>query len=108
MVSSEQDYWGEEVEVETSDGKKITQETFLLRVYPEPLNGYDAYMDIKFTHPKPDFKKVYSSRLGITWEVVAGPAESLINGPFRGGDAPGTGNPPAWVFGLKKILPKAN
>ncbi|WP_392476991.1 hypothetical protein [Nostoc sp. C110] len=106
MVSSnhhpgEQDYWNEKVEVETSNGQRITQVTLLLRVYPETFNGYDAYMDIPLTQEKPDFKKVYSSKLGIIWEVVGSPLESSINGSFRGNDT--KNNPPAWIFGLKKI-----
>lgn len=97
----EQDYWNEKVEVETSNGQTIPQDTLLLRVYPETFNGYDAYMDIPLTQKPPEFKKVYSSRLGITWEVVGNPSKSLIDGSFRGDDT--RNNPPAWIFGLRKI-----
>jgi hypothetical protein len=96
----EQDYPDEKVQVETSNGQIVTQETFLLRVYPETFNGYDAYMDIPLTEKKPNFKKVYSSRLDMTWEVARGPSKSPIRGNFRGDDT--TNNPFAWVFGLKK------
>lgn len=97
----EQNYWGEPVEVETSNGQTIHQKTFLLRVYPETFNSWDAYMDIPHTPDKPDFKKVHSSRLNITWEVIGGPSESPINGIFRGDNT--TNNPRAWVFGLRKL-----
>ncbi|PSM49300.1 hypothetical protein C7Y66_09820 [Chroococcidiopsis sp. CCALA 051] len=97
----EQDYWCEQVEVETSDGQTTSQETYLLRVYPEAFNGCDAYMDIPKTQEKPEFKKVHASRLGITWEVIDDPSESPINGIFRGDYT--MNNPPAWIFGLRKL-----
>lgn len=100
----EQDYWYEEVEVTTPNGNVSTQETFLLRVYPEPFNTYDAYMDIPKTNEIPNFQKVHSPRLGITWEVIAGPSESPIDGNFRGDET--HNNPRAWMFVLKKLEPE--
>jgi len=98
----EENYPFEKVEVETSNGQTFTQETYLLRVYPETFNSYDAYMDIPLTLEKPpEFKKVYSPRLNITWEVVSKPSESLASGSFRGDYT--QDNPPAWIFGLRKI-----
>ena len=61
-------------------------------------NEYDAYMDIPKYCPS-DIKKIRSSRLGKTWEVVAGPIESIPMGYFRGDY--GNNNPPAWIFGLR-------
>ena len=98
--SQEKDYWAEQVEVETNDGKIMIQDTYLLRVYPETFNGYDAYMDMPKTSEKPNFKKVKFSKLGITWEVVGSPSESPVQGSFRGDYT--HGNPPAWCFGLRK------
>jgi hypothetical protein len=46
-----------------------------------------------------NIKKIRSSRLGKTWEVVAGPIESMPMGYFRGDY--GNNNPPAWIFGLR-------
>jgi hypothetical protein len=94
----EQDYWNEEVEVETTTSQRLFLQTYLLRVYPETFNSYDAYMDIPLSN-NPNLKKVHSSRLGKTWEVITGPTESLINGYFRGDNT--ENNPPAWVFGLR-------
>jgi hypothetical protein len=92
------DYPNETVEVETSDGQKVTIQTYLLRVYPETFNTYNAYMDIP-SREITDIKKVISSRLGKTWEVIAGPIESPIRGYFRGDYT--ENNPPAWIFGLR-------
>ncbi|BAZ49287.1 valyl-tRNA synthetase [Nostoc sp. NIES-4103] len=99
----EQDYPNQTVEVETSNGQRISQETYLIRVYPEPFNGLDAYMDIPLSQEKPDFKTVHFSNLDITWEVVTEPSQSPINGWFRGDNT--KKNPPAWVMGLRKISP---
>jgi hypothetical protein len=96
----EQDYWDEIVEVETSQGQKLPISTYLLRVYPHTFNGYDAYMDIPISYNM-SIKKVRASRLGKTWEVIAGPAESPISGYFRGDYT--ENNPPAWIFGLRLI-----
>ena len=94
----EENYWNETVEAETSQGEKLNIEAYLLRVYPTTFNEYDAYMDIPKYSPS-DIKQIRSSRLGKTWEVVAGPIESLINGYFRGDYS--NNNPPAWIFGLR-------
>jgi hypothetical protein len=94
----EQDYWQEEIEIETSIGQPQTIRTNLLRVYPESFNSYDAYMDIPMSI-NPDIQKVISPRLGKTWEVITGPTESRIRGYFRGDYT--DNNPPAWVFGLR-------
>jgi hypothetical protein len=96
----EQDYWNEEIEVENSAGQKQLLQTYLLRLYPENFNGYDAYLDIPMAH-NPDIKKVSSSRFNKRWEVVTGPTESSIRGYFRGDYT--ENNPPAWVFGLRLI-----
>ncbi|HAG82121.1 MAG TPA: hypothetical protein DCL61_13380 [Cyanobacteria bacterium UBA12227] len=96
----EQDYWNEDVEVEVSTGQRLLVQTYLLRIYPETFNSYDAYMDIPIVN-NPHIKKVHSSRLGKTWEVISGPTESLIRGYFRGDYR--ENNPPAWIFGLKVI-----
>ena len=94
----EENYWNETVEAETSQGEKLNIEAYLLRVYPTTFNEYDAYMDIPKYCPS-DIKKIRSSRLGKTWEVVAGPIESIPMGYFRGDY--GNNNPPAWIFGLR-------
>jgi len=96
----EQDYWEEKIEVETATNQRLFIQTYLLRVYPETFNSYDAYMDIPMSN-NPNIKKIYSSRLGKIWEVITGPTESLINGYFRGDYT--ENNPPAWVFGLRLI-----
>lgn len=101
----EQNYWNEQVEVETSKGQKKQIQTFLLRVYPTPLNGCDAYMDI----PKsadPDITMVYSLKLQTKYKVITEPRESPINGHFRGDYT--ENNPPAWVFGLKETIALKN
>lgn len=97
----EQDYWDEQVEVETSEGQKKQIKTFLLRVYPTPLNGYDAYMDISKSEDS-DITTVYSEKLNIKWKVIGNPQEAPISGCFRGNYT--ENNPPAWVFGLKKTI----
>lgn len=97
----EQNYYSEIVEVEYSDGTRVRQETFLLRIYPTTFNGYDAYMDIQKTPEAPTFCKVHCQRLGKSWEIVNDPQESVINGQFRGDET--TNNPPAWIFGLKLL-----
>jgi len=102
----EQDYWGEEIEVENSAGQKQSLKSSLLRVYPKNFNGYDAYLDILMNLlgqdiKQEDVKKVHSSRLNKTWEVVTGPTESPINGFFRGDYA--ENNPRVWVFGLRLL-----
>jgi hypothetical protein len=94
----EKDYRDAKVEIETSKGQKLNIEAYLLRVYPTTFNEYDAYMDIPKYCPS-DIKKIRSSRLGKTWEVVAGPIESIPMGYFRGDY--GNNNPPAWIFGLR-------
>jgi hypothetical protein len=96
----ERDFPYEEVEIETSDGNGLSIKAYLLRVYPETFNGYDAYIDIPMSEPS-DIKKVRSSHLGKTWEVIAGPAKSPIRGYFRGDYT--ENNPPAWIFGLRLI-----
>ncbi len=96
----ERDFPYENVEIETSDGQKADIQAYLLRVYPEVFNGYDAYMDIPMSVSS-DIKKVRSSRLGKIWEVIAGPAESPISGYFRGDYS--ENNPPAWIFGLRLL-----
>jgi len=96
----EQDYWNEEIEVETTTNQRLFIQTYLLRLYPETFNNYDAYMDIPMSNNS-NIKKIYSSRLGKTWEVITGPTESLIMGYFRGDYT--ENNPPAWVFGLRLI-----
>ncbi|AFZ57672.1 DUF4935 domain-containing protein [Anabaena cylindrica FACHB-243] len=96
----ERDYWYEEIELETIDGQKVTQETYLLRVYPEKFNGYDAYMDIPMSCNL-HIIKVFSPRLNKTWKVVFGPVESPITGIFRGDYT--SNNPPAWIFGLSLL-----
>lgn len=96
----EHDFLNEEVEIETSDGNRSSLKTYLLRVYPEMFNGYDAYMDIPISYPS-DIKKVRSLRLGRTWEVIAGPVESSVRGYFRGDYT--ENNPPAWIFGLRSL-----
>ncbi|QJB43243.1 hypothetical protein [Dolichospermum flos-aquae] len=96
----ERDYWYEEIELETIDGQKVTQETYLLRVYPEKFNGYDAYMDIPMSCNL-HIIKVFSARLNKTWKVVFGPVESPITGIFRGDYT--SNNPPAWIFGLSLL-----
>jgi hypothetical protein len=90
----------EEVEIETSDGNRLSINAYLLRVYPEIFNGYDAYMDIPMSHTS-DIKKVRSLRLGKTWKVIAGPVESPISGYFRGDYT--ENNLPAWIFGLRTL-----
>lgn len=99
----EQDYWNEDVEVEVSTGQRLLVQTYLLRIYPETFNSYDAYMDISIVN-NPHIKKVHSSRLGKTWEVISGPTESLIRGYFRGDYR--ENNPSAWIFGLRVITDK--
>lgn len=96
----EQDYWNEEIEAENSAGQRRLLQTYLLRLYPENFNGYDAYLDISLAH-NPDIKKVLSLHLNQTWEVVTGPIESPISGYFRGDYT--ENNPPAWVFGLRLL-----
>jgi hypothetical protein len=96
----EQDYWGEQIEVENTVGQKTMIQTYLLRLYPQTFNGYDAYLDIPQAH-NPDIKKVSSSRFEKRWEVVTGPTESQIRGYFRGDYT--ENNPPAWVLGLRLI-----
>jgi len=96
----EQDFWDEEVEVETATGQISPIQIYLLRIYPNTFNGYDAYMDMPIAN-NPDIKKVRSLRLGKTWEVITGPSESYISGFFRGDYS--QNNPPAWVFGLREI-----
>ena len=96
----EQDYWQEEVEVETSTGQTFHLQTYLLRVYPETFNHLDAYMDIPLAI-EPSIQKVYSPRLEKTWVVIAEPTQSPINGLFRGNYF--ENNPPAWMFGLKLL-----
>jgi len=96
----ERDFPNEEVEIETSDGRSVSIGANLLRVYPEIFNGYDAYMDIPICYAS-DIKKVRSSRLGKTWDVIAGPVESPIRGYFRGDYT--ENNPPAWIFGLRSL-----
>jgi hypothetical protein len=97
----EENYWDETVEAETSQGEKLNITTYLLRVYPTAFNEYDAYMDIPMSYNSDikNIKKIRSSRLGKTWEVVAGPIESMPMGYFRGDY--GNNNPPAWIFGLR-------
>ena len=104
--SQEQDYWGEEIDLENSAGRKQSLTSSLLRVYPENFNGYDAYLDILMNLlgrdiKQEDVKKVHSSRLKKTWEVVTGPIASPINGFFRGDYT--ENNPPVWTFGLKLL-----
>lgn len=94
----EQDYISEVVQVVTSTGQELNITTYLLRVYPETFNGYDAYMDIPMSDPS-DIQTVYSPRLNKRWTVVVGPKESPIKGYFRGDYS--ENNPPAWVFGLR-------
>uniref|UniRef100_B8HY17 Valine--tRNA ligase n=1 Tax=Cyanothece sp. (strain PCC 7425 / ATCC 29141) TaxID=395961 RepID=B8HY17_CYAP4 len=96
----EQDFWNEEIEVKYSDGTKLSLHAYLLRIYPENFNGYDAYLDIPMSH-NPDIKKVSSLRFNKKWEVITGPTESLISGFFRGDYT--ENNPRAWVFGLRLI-----
>lgn len=96
--SQEIDYPNESVDVETSEGQKLTIQTYLLRVYPETFNTYNAYMDIPMRDIS-DIKKVISSRLGKSWDVIAGPIESPIRGYFRGDYT--ENNPSAWMFGLR-------
>ena len=91
-------YRDETVEAETSQGETLDIEAFLLRVYPTTFNEYDAYMDIPKYCPS-DIKKIRLSRLGKTWNVVAGPIESPINGYFRGDYS--NNNPRAWIFGFR-------
>ena len=97
----EENYWNETVEAETSQGEKLNIEAYLLRVYPTTFNEYDAYMDIPMSYNSDikNIKKIRSSRLGKTWDVVAGPIESIPIGYFRGDY--GNNNPPAWIFGLR-------
>lgn len=94
----EMDYFNTIVEVGNSEGKKKEIKAGLLRVYPTPFNGYNAYLDIPQSESK-DIKTVYFKKQDLKWEVIAGPQESPINGSFRGDYT--TSNPPAWVFGLK-------
>lgn len=96
----EVDYPNETVEVETSTGQILEVKAYLLRVYPETFNSYNAYMDIPISDSS-NIKKVRSLRLGETWEVIAGPAKSPIRGYFRGDYT--ENNPPAWIFGLRLI-----
>lgn len=96
----QQDYPNELIEVETSTGQKLEVKTYLLRVYPETFNSYDAYMDIPMSN-NPDIKKVHSSSVNKSWKVIHGPTESPVRGYFRGNYT--ENNPPAWVFGLKLI-----
>jgi hypothetical protein len=87
-----QDYRNEEVEVENSTGQRFPIGTYLLRVYPESFNSYDAYMEIPMSITiYKEIQKVISPRLGKTWKVIAGPTESLI------------GNAPGWEFWLGLI-----
>ena len=97
----EENYWNETVEAETSQGEKLNITTYLLRVYPTTFNEYDAYMDIPMSYNSDikNIKKIRSSRLGKTWNVIAGPIESMPMGYFRGDY--GNNNPPAWIFGLR-------
>jgi hypothetical protein len=97
----EENYWNETVEAETSQGEKLNIEAYLLRVYPTTFNKYDAYMDIPMSYNSDikNIKKIRSSRLGKTWNVVAGPIESIPIGYFRGDY--GNNNPRAWIFGLR-------
>jgi hypothetical protein len=97
----ELNYPYENVEIEDSKGQRLDVQTYLLRVYPEKFNDYDAYMDIPMSSYTPDIRKVRSASLGKTWEVIAGPAESPIRGYFRGDYT--ENNPPAWMFGLRLI-----
>lgn len=98
----EEDYWEENVHVETLDGDTIIQKTLLLRVYPTNFNGYDAYMDIPINSNNPaTFKKVYCQKLNKCWEVIDTPKESQISGYFRGDFT--SNNPPAWIFGLRLV-----
>jgi hypothetical protein len=95
----EQNYWKETVQVETFNNEVFMQKTFLLRIYPINLNGYDAYMDIPKNTNFPNFKRIYSPRLDTCWEVLGKPQESSISGFFRGDLT--SNNPPVWMFGLK-------
>jgi len=93
----EKDYTNERVEVKyrgKCDREEI--EAWLLRVYPETFNTYDAYMDIPMKYD-PEIEEV--SWRGKVWDVVAGPYESPIVGKFRGDHT--SNNPPAWIYGLQ-------
>jgi hypothetical protein len=96
----EQNFSDEDIEIETSDSRKVDIKAYLLRVYPEVFNGYDAYIDIPISYPS-DVKKVRSLRLGKTWEVIASATKSQVRGIFRG-DYP-KNNSPAWIFGLRLL-----
>lgn len=104
----EQNYWNETVEIETEEGQKFSMKTYLIRVYPEPVNSYDAYVEMSFSGSLEITRKIsriYSPRLGKTWDVIGDPIESPI-GNFIDDNMCLNGNTflgedTNWMLGLK-------
>lgn len=94
----EEDLWDQEIEVEYGNNIKETLRAYLLRLYPESFNGYDAYLDIPRSC-NPEIKSISLPHLQKKWQIITGPTESQIKGYFRGDYS--ENNPPAWVYGLK-------
>lgn len=100
----EQDHWAEELEIQFENDEPLTIQGYLLRIYPERFNSYDAYLDLPMSvsgnEIPQNIVKVRSQRFNQTWIVSNGPTKSPSNGQFRGDHT--ANNPPAWVMGLQK------
>jgi hypothetical protein len=98
------DYKYEEVILEYSNGHVLEiKDAYLLRLYPERLNGYDAYMEAPLNIEDVEYiEKVTSSRLKKKWKVIGKPQESPIAGLSQDGKSM-VGLAPSWRFGLQEV-----
>ena len=81
-------------------GMTAVIEAFLLRIYPQKFNGYDAYLDFSMGYDK-NIKTVHLGSTCQKSRVSTKTFESCPSGYFRG-DIFGN-NPTAWIVGLELI-----
>jgi hypothetical protein len=101
------DLLNEEVTIEYSNGHPSESVTaYRIRLYPQRLNGYDAYVDTQFNLKGLKFveniETVISSRLKKRWKVLGKPQESPIVGLSQDGKSM-VEHRPSWRFGLQEV-----
>ena len=98
------DYNDEEVILEYSNGhSQERKNAYPLRLYNEPWNGCDAYMEIPLNVEDVEYiEKVTSSRFKKEWKVIGKPQESPIAGSTKDGKFV-VGIAPSWRFGLQQV-----
>jgi hypothetical protein len=101
------DLLNEEVTIEYSNGHPSESVTaYRIRLYPQRLNGYDAYIEIQFNLKGLKFveniETVIFTKLKRRWRVISKPQESPIVGLAQDGKSM-VGLPPSWRFGLQEV-----